>query len=641
MDATAPNSLERVWWKASKDNVHASVTSLTAFLLKQQKERRRANALHMRIVSNDDPSGRGIDVSPMQAARARLEGAAERTRYMLCLSIVETACSIVSSAKPTLQYLTQSGDWDLQRRAKKRTFALAGQMRSLGIEELAPKVFKDACINDVAGVHGYIHPETKRVLLEKVQANEILVDHNEALSGELRNLYRTRPVNKERLKELYPSKARSIERAGCIDADRGDFYLSRESAADSVLLVEAWHLGTPSKPGRHVMCVGDVTLLDEDYEHDDFPFAFMRYSDLPLGWYGQSLVCRTKEAQKRINQLIRKNDRSQDLNSKCVTVIPRSSGLTPEQMSNLPGQVVMSEQGEPRLLSWSGTLIDLRQEIPAIREETLNNEGLSEQQVQGEKVPGVTSAVGLRASDDIQARRHVHPQRRYEAFHINVAKLLARLNDDAAKADKSYSVLGEMKRGRRDYIHSTRWLDVRVDPDDVRLQIFPTSSLSTTPKGKRDDVMGLLQAGMITQQTALELLDMPDIDTDTANQLAEIDYARWQVEQVMDGEDVLIDPILGVEGMTLALDTARKSYLQCAYSEAPDEVMDRLRDYMEDLGGEIERLKPKPAPAPAEMAAPMDPAMMDPTMMGAPPADPMVAAAGAPMPPVSAMGGMA
>src|SRR5690606_17270077 len=125
----------------------------------------------------------------------------------------------------------------------------------------------------------------------------------------------------------------------------------------------------------------------------EFPFAFLRYADYPIGWYGQSLVARTKESQRRINKLIKKYEASQDYNSKCVTVVPRSSGLTPEQITNLPGQVVFSESGEPKLLTWNGTPPDLRAEIPAIREECLNNEGLSEQHVQGDMIGGVRSAV--------------------------------------------------------------------------------------------------------------------------------------------------------------------------------------------------------------------------------------------------------
>ncbi len=187
----------------------------------------------------------------------------------------------------------------------------------------------------------------------------------------------------------------------------------------------------------------------------------------------------------------------------------------------------------------------------------------------------------------------------------------------------------QLKRGRRDYIHNVKWKDVQVEDADARLQIFPTSTLSTTPKGRRDDVMGLLQAGMITQMAAMELLDLPDIDTETANQLAEIDYARWQVEEVMDGEEFVIDPILGLAGMQLAVDTARRAYLQCAFSKAPDEVLDRLRDYMAALTRKITALQP-PAPPPAP--APPMPGMPPPEMMAPP---------GAPMPPMTAAGGMA
>lgn len=635
VEVVTPNSSEKLWWRRPKGDAHGAVSTLASFLRKHQSERRRANLLHQRIVSNDDPAGRGTEYSRMQLAKRALSGAGTtRSRYMLCLSIVDTAASIISSAKPTLQELTQDGDWDLQRKAKRRTLALSGQMRKLGVETLGPRVFRDAATNDVASVYAYAVEEKQRdgskrwvVKAERVMANEILIDHNEALHGDPRNRYRVYPAPKTRLQELYPSKKALIEAAPGIGSDeRDDFYLTNEATVDSVLVYAAWHLGANGEPGRFVLCTQNATLEDSDYDHQDFPFADLKYADMPVGWYGQSLVSRTKEAQLRINQLLRKYDQSLDLNSKCVTVIPRTSGIAPEQINNLPGTVVMSEGGEPRMLTWSGQLIDLRTEIPAIREETLNNEGLSEQQVQGEKMAGVNSAVGLRAADDIQSRRHVHPQRRYEQWHLDFARLLSRCNDDAAKADPEYTVTSQLKRGRRDYIHSIKWLDVQVEDADTRLQIFPTSTLSTTPKGRRDDVMGLLQAGMITQMAAMELLDLPDIDTETANQLAEIDYARWQVEEVMDGKAYVIDPILGLKGMQLAIDTARKAYLQCCFSKAPDDVLDNLRDYMEALDRKIAALQP---PAPAQTAPTPDMTM---------PPQPM---ASAPLPPMTAAGGMA
>ncbi len=609
------------------------------FLRKHQSDRRRANLLHQRIVSNDDPAGRGTEYSRMQLAKRTLTGSGmTRSRYMLCLSILDTAASIISSAKPTLQELTQEGDWDLQRKAKRRTLALSGQMRKLGVETLGPRIFRDCGTNDVASVYAYACKETQRdgsermvVKAERVLANEILIDHNEALHGDPRCRYRVYPAPKTRLQELYPAKKLSIETAPGMGTDeRDDFYLTNESAVECVLVYAGWRLGTGGKPGRFVLCTQNATLVDEDYDHDEFPFADLKYADMPVGWYGQSLVCRTKEAQLRINQLLRKYDQSLDLNSKCITLVPRSCGLDPSQFNNLPGTVLLTELGEPKLITWSGQLIDLRTEIPAIREETLANEGLSEQQVQGERMTGVNSAVGLRAADDIQSRRHVHPQRRYEQWHLDFARLIARCNDDAAAHDPEYTVTSQLKRGRRDYIHTVKWTDVQIDDGDARLQIFPTSTLSTTPKGRRDDVMGLLQAGMITQMAAMELLDLPDIDTETANQLAEVDYSRWQVEQVMDGEAYVIDPILGLSGMQLAMDTARKAYLQCAYSAAPDEVMDRLRDYMAALTRKITALQP-PAPPPTtpeQAAGAVPPEMMSPT-------------GGAPLPPMTAAGGMA
>jgi hypothetical protein len=637
------------WWLADKGKAFAPVFSLTSFLRRHQKERRRQNILHMRIVGSD-PAQLGYGSQPMERAKSRLNGgdAAEKTRYMLCLSIVDTAESIIASGKPTLQYLTQAGDWNLQRKAKKRTLALSGQMRHLGVERLGPKSFRTCAVQDIGGVYGYLHPEDGKPRLESYMPNEILVDHNEAIHGDPRNRYRLRPMNKERLKELFPSKAKLIDLAQGVNAeDREDFMMTRESAAESVLVAEAWHLGSVRsgkdgeakvKPGRHVLCISNADLIDQEYRHQKFPFADLKYEDQPIGYYGQSLVSRTKEAQRRVNRLIKKYERCQDLLSKAMCVVPRSSGLGPEQITNMPGEVVFAETGEPKLLVWSGTPPDLRAEIPAIREETLNNEGLSEQQVQGERIQGVNSAVGIRAADDVQSRRHVQKQRRYEQWHLDVAELLSRLNDDATEANPNYTVTSQVKRGRRDYIHTTKWKDCQIDADDARLGIFPTSSLSTTPKGRRDDVMGLLQASMISQQTAMELLDLPDLDTETANQLALVDYSRWQVEEVMDGEGFFIDPILGPNGVLMCLDTARKNYFQAVYSGAPEEVLDRLRDYMTALSAEADRLRPKPAAAPTGVVPPMPPPGMAPPP-GLPPMPPPVGAP--PVPPITAMGGMA
>ena len=598
-----PNKTQQTWWSAPRRGgaVAERVSALCSFLLKEQRDRRRANVLHMRIVATDDLTGRGHETSAMTRAKAAYMGVGERSRYFLCAGLVNTASSVITAGKPTLQYLTQAGDWDLQRKARLRTLALSGQMRNLMMESLGPRIFKDAAVCDVGGVYGYVHPDTGKVALERVLPNELLVDHNESVNAEPRNLYWVRPVNRERLKELYPERAKELDACMTVGIeDRDAFLLSRQSATETILVYNAWHLGTSKKPGRFVMCAGKTVLVDEEYKHQEFPIVVYRYDDSIVGWYGQSLVARTKDAQRRINLLLRKVERSQDLNSKCITVVPKGSGLSREQINNLPGTVLEVEDARPELLTWNGTPPDLRTEIPAIREETLANEGLSEQQVQGERMPGVNSGVGLRAADDIQARRHVDPQRRWERFHVEVARLIARCNDDATELDKDYTVTAQVKRGRRDYIHTIKWADVQVDESDARIQVFPTSGLSTTPKGRRDDVMGLLQAGLIDQQSALELLDLPDLDTETRDRLAEVDYSRWLVERVMDDEDYYVDPIIGVEGLKLCLGTAHKAYVQCVYSEAPETVLDRLRTFLEELQSEITRLEQPVAQPPAE-----------------------------------------
>lgn len=621
MQDTSPSDICRSWWTQPQKQAHGDVFSLVQFIRKAQKGRRAANVLHMRIVTGDDPAGRGPNASYFQA-RGPSQGG-ERSRYFLCTSLVDTAQSLIASAKPTTAILTQGGDWDMQQRARKASRGVEGQLRQLGIEQLGPQWFRDAATNDIGALYGYLDDETGKPVVERVLPNAVLVDHNEALNSAPRCMYLVRFVDRARLQELFPKKRKLLTGAcGPNNEDRVDYFLSRDTAADLVIVVDAWRLGSEKIPGRHIMCTDNATLADDEYCYDDFPIIPLRYEERPLGWYGQSLVERTKESQRRVNQLIRKYERCQDLVSRPIVGIPRSSGLTPEQISNLPGECFPINGEAPFYAMWSGTPPDLRAEIPAIREETLNNEGLSPQQVQGEKIAGVNSAVGLQAADDIQSRRHIIKQRRYEDAHVALTRLLFRLNDEAAERDPEYTITASAKRGRTDYIARIKWTDVQLDLDDVRIQAYPTSSLPSTPKGRIDSVVGLMQAGLLSQQQALEMMNMPDLDSEMRELLADVDYARHLVDEVIEGEnEVYPDPAVGVPTLALCLETARKAYMQASIAEAPEPVMQDLRDWMTALANKITELQPPPAPAPM----PMGPMMGDPMAQGLPPEAAMAA----------------
>lgn len=588
--------IARTWWKKTKRQPHEDVVGLVTHLRK--KSRRDIDVFHMRLYGNYDVSGQGERV-PAGASRA----ADGRVRYNLTASVIGTAASLVASSKPMPMYLTSDGDFGLQRKARLRTRVIEGQFWDLGVYDLGPRIFVDGSVLGTGVVYGCVHPVTGKPHLERVMPLELLVDHTEAIAGQPRSMYRVRLVAREVLEALYPSYADKIATAaGPSGDDFSDWFLNRDTTADQVLVYEAWHLpsGGTADDGRHVLCVDNCTLVDEPYTWDRFPFAWYRWEERQVGFWGMGLAERCADSQWRINQLIRRVERLQDLGSNGFVFLEGSSEVKAEQISNLPMQAIRYVGPPPTFYTHAATPPDLQLEIDRIKAEKLEEFGLSAQSVRGEKPSGVTSAVGQRAADDIQSRRHVQNAKRWEQFHMELAKLLEHLNDECAANDPSYTVRAIERRGRAEFLRETRWKSVSLGGENKsRMRVFPVSALPTTPQGKWSAVQEWIEAGFVSRPFAMQLMDFPDLDAAARIELADLDYVMWQVERMLDGEAVSPEPY---QDIALAADIVRKSLLQADLMGAGDDVLQLFRDYLDEVKttqdqAAAAQLPPAPGPA--------------------------------------------
>lgn len=568
--------IAKTWWKADKSKVYADVCPLVTHLRKTG--RRDRDVYHMRLYGNYDVAGQGVKI---HAGWSLLEG---RTRYNLTASMVGTAASLVAASKPMPMYLTTDGDFSLQRKARQRTRVIEGQFWDTGVYDLDPKIFIDGAVVGTGALYGCIHPRTGKPYLERVLPLELVVDHTEAISGHPRSIYRVRLVAREVMEALYPKQASKIATAGGPSSDDySDWFLNRDTTCDQVLVYEAWHLDSSGDAGdgRHVLCVDTVDLVDEEYSWDRFPFAFFRWEDRIAGFWGCGIAEQCADAQWRINKLIQRVERLQDLGSNAWVFArgPEGLQLKPSQMTNLPMQVVPI-QGDVQVITHSATPPDLQEQIQLIRQEKMEELGISQNVVAGEKPQGVTSAVGQRAADDIRSRRHVQHTKRWEAFHMEAAKLLEWLNDQVAEKDPSFTVRAVERRGRAEFLRETKWKEVDLGGENKsRMRVFPVSALPSTPQGKWSAVQEWIEAGFVSRPFAMQLMDFPDLDAVQRIELADLDYVQWQVERMLDGEDVYPEPY---QDLSLATDIVRKSLLQADMMGAEDNVLQRLRDYIEE-----------------------------------------------------------
>jgi hypothetical protein len=558
------------WWTLDGDDktIAGAVFAQYRKARKSMVNRRRLDRQHMQMYANLDVTGDGYG----SADAAQLGG---RMRYNVCQSIVDTAASVIAQQRPKPQYLTQDGDFGLQRQARLRTQVLEGQLYETGAYELAPRAFVDGAVVGTGVVYGCLRDGKPH--LERVSPLEVWVDRSEAIYGKPKTYYRTHLMLKDDLSELYPEHEQLIARASSIGPDeRADLWLRADPDADQVLIVESWRLACGETKGKHVLAIEGGTLVSEDWEHETPPFAFYRWANRQLGFWGCGLVERAKDAQWRINRLIATITDISNLGSNMHVWVEQNAKIKVESLTNDACKVYRYTGSKPDFTTVNAVPSELFSQLDREREQIFSQEGVSQMQAEGKKPSGLDSAPAQRTHDDLQTRRHVMNARAYENFYMEIVKLLEVLNEQAYGDDSSYTITSRSRRGQMSLVKQVKWGVVRMPEAKYRLQMFPTSALPTTPAGKMQTVQEWIAAGFITPPFAQQLLDFPDIDASTRLQIADLDYAMWQVEQILDGYEVVPIP---QQDLKLAADLARRSLLQSEINGAPEPVLQALRDH--------------------------------------------------------------
>jgi hypothetical protein len=604
----APSNSRRLtasaWWKSDAKSVAGDLFA-TCKAIRHQLDRQRAeDAHHQRLYSNMNVDGRGW------AADIRMD---RRMRYNLVRSSVDTAQSIVAQQRPRPQYITTAGSWKLMRQARLMTQVIEGQLHDCGAYKWGPDVQRDGGVCGTGFVLGYVCPEEGAPKLERLLPMQVIVDHNDGLMGSPRSVYVRWAKPRDALRAAYTGAEKIVDAAdGPSSHDRADLSLSLDDTVDQVAVVEAWHLETTkgAGDGRHVIAVSSGVLLDEKYTERRLPVSAYRWATRQAGYYGVGIAEECRDAQWRINRLIAKSEALSDLGSNGHVLAARETKVRVEQITDQPYRVIEYNAGAglppPTFVTHDGVPPGIQGEIEQIKAEKFQELGLSQMSTRGEIPAGLNSGKAIRAHEDVSSRRHVINGRMYEAFFMDMVDLLEMLNSQAAEQSGSYQVTARTTRGRATLIQQVNWRSVRLPEHKHRLQMWPTSSLPSTPQGKMAAVQEWVDGGWVSRPFAQALLDFPDIDAAMRIELADLDCIMYDIERILDGEDgVEPDPYMD---LALAADVARRSLLQARVLGAPADVLLALREYVDSAMAQSAAAQMATAQAPGQ-GAPQLPGM--------------------------------
>jgi len=562
------------WYKAKKSQVHNEVFPYIRQMDNFQAYKQQDNLRNMRLYGNLEFSG----ISAFNYARTEpTYNVQNRVTLNVVQSMVDTVVSKITKNKPRPYFLTNNGDWSLQRRAEKLTQFGEGQFYGTDFYAKAAIAFKDACIFGTGCLKIYRGGDNNNeIKVERIFIDEITVDDREAYYGEPRQMHQRKWVHKDVLKNAFPGFDMEIEMAGNSTGNGSQSYADRTT--DMIMVVESWHLksGPKAKDGRHTICINNATLSDEPYDKDYFPFVFFRWNLRPIGFFGQGISEQLTGLQLEINKILRTIQISMHLVSVPKLMVEASSKVVTAHLNNKIGGIIKYAGTKPEYSPLGMIPAELFTHLNTLYNRSYEIIGISQLSAQSNKPAGLNSGKAMRTYNDIETERFMETGIRYEKTFLDATKIMLDLAKDIATDTGNYSV----RCPGSGFLKTIKWEQVELAEDQYILQAFPTSALSQNPASRLQEVQELLQAGFVSKEDGMKLLDFPDLKRYYNMTNSGLEDIEKQIEVIMEeGDYQTPEPY---QNLQLGLQKFQQAYLMYKMQNAPEDRLDLLRRWMED-----------------------------------------------------------
>jgi hypothetical protein len=589
------------WWAESNaDRAAALMLTTAAYLKESQAYRYRQAAIYARLYGNQSLySFAGNNISKMDQTYGLPQ---ERPTFNLIQSVTDTLVSRISQSRPQPVFLTDASDYKQRNLAKRLNNFIQGEFYQTKAYELGAICLRDALIEGTGVIHVYESPDHK-VALERVLLTELLIDPNEAMYGEPRQIYRIKLVDRDVLYANFPKHKDKIEIAAKSYPDNSAD--SSKSVSDLVMVVEGWHLrsGKLIKDGRHTLAISSGYLIDEPYEKDRFPFAFLHYSPRLLGFWAQGVAEQLMGTQMELNSILYTISRAIKLVGVPRVFQEDGSKVVAAHHNNEVGVIVKYRGVKPSYEVAPCNAPELYAERDKLIQYGYQQSGVSALQASSQKPQGLDSGEAIRTYDDISTDRFAALSRRYDNLFIDLTYQIVDLAKDIAEEQGSYQTVYPNKNGTKEIdLPKAGMLE-----DTFLVQCFTQSSLPKDPAGRLAKVTEMAQAGMISLQEARRLLDYPDLEqVEKLANAAEERILSCLDDIVESGKYTPPDPFIDLDLAT----TLTTQYINLyAPAKLEESKMQKLRDFFSQVQAIKQAAMPPPMPQaqPQPQAAPQPP----------------------------------
>lgn len=574
------------WWKLplDKKETGAAVLDTAKYLKESQNYRYRQAALYAKLYGNQSLfSFIGNNMSKMDQSTGL---PTDRPTFNLIRSAADTLVSRISQSRPAPVFLTDNGDYRERNLAKKLNNFILGEFYQTKTYQIAEYILRDALVEGTGCIK--VFEKDKKVAIERVLLTELLVDPNEAIYSDPRQLYQMKLVDRQVLIEAFPEHKAALEVASkaTVDGSAG----ASKTVSDLIIVVEAWHLksGQDAKDGRHTIACEGALLVDEEYTKDKFPFVFLHYSTRLLGFWAQGLAEQLMGTQLEINTLLFTISKAIKLVGVPRVFVEDGSKVVSSHQNNEVGVIIKYRGTKPSYEVAPCVPAEMYAQLQRLIQYGYQDCGVSALQASSEKPAGLNSGEAIRSYDDISSDRFAALSRRYDNMFIDLAYLITDLAKDIAEREGEYQTVYPGKNG-------TKKIDLpkaSILKNPFVIQCFNMSSLPRDPAGRMAKITEMIQSGMITIKEGRRLLDYPDLEQ--VEQLANASEERiFQIldEIVEHGKYTAPDPFLD---LTLAEELTVQYYNLYAAAKLEKKKCQLLRNFFTQIQSLKQAANPMP-----------------------------------------------
>ncbi len=555
-------------------------------IMKSPEEQARRDAIKFDLELYMGEALPDLDMMGTDTARRAKTVDADHQVFNVAYSLVNTVCNRVTSFKPRAQFLPNGGNYKARRAARDMTEMSDAWAEEQDYQGEASFAFRDMLTGD-GGVMKFFE-EGGKIRCGRFPSWEFLVEYDDGKQREPECLYHVRKVPVAMAARSLGLNEREVTSGGEVFGEITGTMSA--NGTGTVMVADAWRRGPE---GRHAQIVGHHVVVDEDWAYDGFPVQVDRFDYKPTGFWGIGGVFSIRSIQIELNELqVTLRESHRRTASQIISVhenesaegIPENDYITVTKFKMQPPNIQNPAAVNPEIYKYADVLT----------KQAYDTWGVSQFVASGTKQPGVTSAVAIRESTELQTDRLALLSQRWERLRTQAATWWWRLTRDLAKRT------GETPKWRG--VTKGQWKELVFGDlaQEYEIRAYPSSIFGQSIAGRFDRATELIQAGWMTKEEAMRAMDMPDLSPVVDLALAEYYATEKIVDDILEnGKFQMPPPYMDKQKVWTY---ARSRYLLAfsgdgEYDKGNISLLTKL----------IDAMAPKPAATPPAPAAPTPP----------------------------------